>query len=342
MCDIAKFDRGAARDDAVQDDNGKGSHNLKQATLVREPDVQEVRPIYAIAAVCLTLCCAMWGLNQVAIKVANTGMSPLFQAGLRCALAAVLVVLWAWWRGTALFEADGSFWPGVAVGALLAGNFMFIGPGLELTDASRGILFLYAAPFLVALGAHTWISGEQLTGLKVVGLLAAFSGLALSTAGRSTGVSGPQQALGDFYCFIGAVFWAASTLVIRTSTLKRITPEKILFYQLVVATPLLFLGAWVLGESGITNPTPNVMIGFVFSTVVVVFVSYLVWFWLLRTYPASEVSVFTFLAPIFGVLSGYVLLNEQVSWSLAGALMLITVGIALVAKPARRVKSPEV
>jgi drug/metabolite transporter (DMT)-like permease len=316
---------------------------LKQPTHGRDADGVTtqfigVRPIDVLAVVCLTLCCAAWGLNQVAIKVANTGMSPLFQAGLRCAVAAVLVVIWARWRGIALVEADGSFWPGVAVGALLAGNFMFIGPGLELTDASRGILFLYAAPFLVALGAHMWIPGERLSGLKVVGLMAAFAGLAVSTVGRSAASSGPHQALGDFYCFVGAVFWAASTLVIRTTTLKAITPEKILFYQLVVSTPLLFLGAWGLGESGITNPTPIVMISFIFSTVAVVFVSYLVWFWLLRSYPASEVSVFTFLAPIFGVVSGYILLNEQVGWSLVGALALVTVGIALVAKPVRASK----
>jgi drug/metabolite transporter (DMT)-like permease len=309
---------------------------LKQSTGVRTASVNTVRAIDMQAVVCLTICCAAWGLNQVAIKVANTGMSPLFQAGLRCAIAAVLVAIWAWWRGIALFQADGTFWPGVVVGAMLAGNFMFIGPGLELTDASRGILFLYAAPFLVALGAHILIPGERLSGLKVVGLMAAFAGLAVSTVGRPTTGSGSHQALGDFYCFVGAVFWAASTLVIRTTTLKAVTPEKILFYQLVVSTPLLFIGAWVLGESGITDLTPRVMISFVFSTVAVVFVSYLVWFWLLRSYPASEVSVFTFLAPIFGVLSGYVLLNEQVGWSLAGALALVAVGIALVAKPVRQ------
>jgi drug/metabolite transporter (DMT)-like permease len=324
---------------------------LKQPNVVRVPDTKPVRPIDVrpidarpfnvrsidmLAVVCLTLCCAAWGLNQVAIKVANTGMSPLYQAGLRSAIAAVLVMVWARWRGIALFQADGSLWPGVAVGALLAGNFMFIGPGLELTDASRGILFLYAAPFLVAIGAHIWIPGEKLSGLKVVGLVAAFGGLVVSTIGRSAVISGPHQALGDFYCFVGAVFWAASTLVIRTTKLQVITPEKILFYQLVVATPLLFLAAWVVGERGITNPTSSVLIGFVFSTVAVVFVSYLVWFWLLRSYPASEVSVFTFLAPVFGVLSGYLLLNEQVSWSLAGALVLITVGIGLVAKPVRQ------
>jgi drug/metabolite transporter (DMT)-like permease len=309
---------------------------LKRSIVASLAAIRPVRPIDSVAVVCLTLCCAAWGVNQVAIKVTNEGISPLFQGGIRCALAAVLLMIWAAWRGIALFKADGSFWPGVTVGAMLAGNFMFIGPGLSLTEASRGILFLYAAPFLVSAGAHFLIPGERLTGVKVIGLVAAFSGLALSTVGRSAGSVGPHQALGDFYCFVGAAFWAASTLVVRTSCLKSVQPEKILFYQLVVATPLLILGAWMLGEVGVTKVTPVILAAFVFSTVVVVFASYIIWFWLLHTYPASEVSVFTFLAPVFGVFAGYALLNEQVGWPLVGALALVTSGIALVAKPSAK------
>ena len=137
-----------------------------------------VRAIDATAVICLVVCCAAWGVNQVAIKVANQGISPLFQAGIRCAIAAMLLWLWAIWRGIALFQRDGSFWPGVSVGAMLAGNFVFIGLGLELTDASRGILFLYAAPFLVTFGAHFLIPGERLTAIKLVGLVAALWALA--------------------------------------------------------------------------------------------------------------------------------------------------------------------
>jgi drug/metabolite transporter (DMT)-like permease len=279
------------------------------------------------------LCCAAWGVNQVALKVANEGISPLFQAGIRCALATVLLAIWATWRGIPLFKRDGSFWPGLAVGALFAGNFMFIGPGLALTDASRGVLFLYATPFLVAVAAHFIIPGDRLTGLKLIGLVAAFAGLALSTGGRSAGMVSPNQALGDFYCFVAALFWAATTLVVRRTSLKALAPEKVLFYQLVVAAPMLIFGAWLIGEAGFINVQPITLTAFAFSTVVVVFVSYVAWFWLLQHYPISDVSAFTFLAPIFGVLAGYLLLNEPISWQLGAALALVASGIALVARP---------
>jgi drug/metabolite transporter (DMT)-like permease len=314
----------------------RDAQQLKAPAAVPSPAAPRlaVRPIDPAAVICLILCCAAWGVNQVAIKVANEGVSPLFQAGFRCGLAAIALSAWMAWRGIPILKADGAFWPGTAVGALLAGNFVSIGLGLELTGASRGILFLYAAPFLVALGAHFLIPGDRLTRLKLLGLVAAFCGLALSTAGRSREVAGPSQSLGDAYCFVGAVFWAVSTLVVRTTDLRWLRPEKILFYQLIAAAPLLFLGSWMLGEPGLVKLTPGVLAGFAFSTVIVVFVSYVVWFWLLQTYPASEISAFTFLAPVFGVFAGYTLLDEQVGWSLAGALALVTVGIALVTWPA--------
>jgi drug/metabolite transporter (DMT)-like permease len=294
---------------------------------------RSAKPIDLTAVVVLTLCCALWGVNHVAVKVTNEGISPLFQAGLRSALAAGLLVLWSAWRGIALFRADGTLWPGLAAGALFAGNFMFIGPGLELTSASRAVLFLYAAPFLLAFGAHFLIAGERVTGAKLLGFVAAFAGLALSTVGRGHITVAPHQALGDFYCFVAAAFWAGTTLVVRTTCLKAIKPEKTLLYQLAVSVPLLFAGSFLMGEAGVTKATPLILWSFAFSTVAVVFISYALWFWLLSVYPAADVSVFTFLTPVFGVLAGHLLLDEAVGWPLAGALILIAAGIALVAKP---------
>ena len=135
------------------------------------------RPIDAIAIIGLVGCCMTWGLNQVAMKVANHGITPLFQAGLRSAMAAVLIWLWAWSRGLAIFGRDGTLRWGIVYGVLFSLNFMFIGPGLALTEASRGVLFLYTAPFFVAIGAHYLLPGDRLSLLKFFGLVAAFPGL---------------------------------------------------------------------------------------------------------------------------------------------------------------------
>lgn len=295
-----------------------------------------LRPIDLIAVVGLVGCCMTWGLNQVAMKVANDGISPLFQASIRSAIAAVLIWAWTTWRGIPLFARDGTLWPGIVSGLLFSLNFMFIGPGLSLTEASRGVLFLYTAPFFVAIGAHYLIPGDRLSLLKVAGLLAAFAGLMVSLSDRIGGGGTGANLRGDLFCLAAGFFWAATTLVIRTTRLKYISPEKNLFYELVVSAPILLLGSWYWGEQGIINLSPIVVWSFLYTTVVVVFISYAVWFWLLNTYPASQVSVFTFLGPIFAVIAGYLLLAEPVTWRLGLALLLVAVGIYLVNKPPAR------
>lgn len=60
------------------------------------------------------------------------------------------------------------------------------------------------------------------------------------------------------------------------------------------------------------------------------------WFWLLRRYPASGLSSFTFLSPVFGVLSAAVLLNEPLTVRIFLALGLIAAGLIIVNRPARK------
>ncbi len=100
--------------------------------------------------------CLLWGMSQVSIKVANRGVSPIFQAALRSVVAALLVALWARARGLPLVHRDRTLLHGLAIGLLFGSEFVFIYLGLSYTTASHGVIFVYTAPFFVALGAH-WL-----------------------------------------------------------------------------------------------------------------------------------------------------------------------------------------
>ena len=287
------------------------------------------RRIDARAALILLACCAAWGFNQVAIKVANQGISPMLQAGLRSAVAGVIVLAWAHVRGIPLFERDGTLWAGIAAGLLFAAEFMLLYVGLEYTTASRGIIFLYLAPFAVAMGAHLFIPGDRLTWMKVAGLFAALTGL---TVAMGEGVLAPERPtlLGDLLSVAAAVVWGATTVVVRASALRFVSNEKTLMYQLAVSAAALPVASWLMGEAGITDLSPRVLIGFGYTVLVVAVVSYLAWFWLVRTYPPTRLASFTFLSPVFGVLAGLAVLGEEPSLSLGVALVLIGAGIWLV------------
>ena len=75
------------------------------------------------------------------------------------------------------------------------------------------------------------------------------------------------------------------------------------------------------------------LLAFAYTVVVVAFVSYIAWFWLVRNYPPTRVTAFTFLSPVFGVVAGNLMLGEAFTPSLAVALVLIAFGIYLVNRP---------
>jgi drug/metabolite transporter (DMT)-like permease len=136
----------------------------------------------AVAVSLLLMCCTLWGLNQVAAKVALADVPPLTQAALRSLGAALLVLAWARWRRIALFERDLTLRGGLLAGVLFAAEFGCIFVGLQYTSASRMVVFIYLSPFVVALGMPLVARGERLGRGQWAGLAAAFAGVAWAFA----------------------------------------------------------------------------------------------------------------------------------------------------------------
>jgi drug/metabolite transporter (DMT)-like permease len=280
----------------------------------------------------LLVLCVSWGLQQVAIKVANRGISPLFQSGIRSVGATAFIWIWMAVRREALMERDGTLWWGIAAGLLFSAEFILIYWGLDYTHASRAVIFLYMSPFVVALGAQLFIPGEHLRTIQVVGLCCAFLGIVVAFR-ESLSYPTHRMLMGDGMLAVAAVLWGATTVLIKASPLARIKPGKTLLYQLAVSAVVLPLGSLVKNEPGIVMMTPLIAASLVYQTVWVAFITYLAWFWLIRHYPPSRLASFTFLTPLFGVIAGGVLLNEPITGSLVLALVLVGMGIFLVNRP---------
>lgn len=296
------------------------------------PSLQERRAALDTPAVTLLLgCCAVWGLGQVATKVALGSIPPLLQAGLRSGLSVLLLLAWSHWRGVRLYTRDGSLGAGVLAGVMFAGEFACIFLGLQYTAASRLTVFLYTAPFIVALGMPLLARGERLRPLQWAGLLIAFAGVAMAFAeGFGQATAGPLQWLGDALGLGGAVLWGATTLVVRGSRLSSLTPEKTLAWQLGVSAVLLTGAGALLGERWPARLDALAAGAFAFQVVVISFASFLVWFWLVRHYPATPVASFTLLTPIAGLAFGVLLLGEPLTLRLLVAAASVAAGIWLV------------
>jgi drug/metabolite transporter (DMT)-like permease len=286
----------------------------------------------AVATV-VTLC-FLWGLSQVSIKVANAGVSPIFQAAVRSIIAASLVALWARAHSLPLIHRDRTLVHGFAIGLLFGTEFVFVYLGLYYTTASHAVIFLYTAPLCVALGAHWLLPAEPMTGRKGIGLLLAFAGV-LATFWDSLQSPTRLQLLGDLLSLTAGFLWAATSLYLKRIVRTSMTPSQMLFYQLGFSAVQLSVMTLLLESQQVTALTPVVVGSIAYQGIIVAFASYLAWFWLIQTYPVSNVSAFTFFTPIFGILLGGLLLQEPLTVKLLVGGGLVTAGMALVNWPER-------
>lgn len=294
----------------------------------------ERKPVDALAIAIMVVVCMSWGFQQITIKIAAAGVSPIMQAGLRSIFATLLLLAWAQWRRIPLFARDGTLAAGIGAGVLFAAEFVFIYAGLAYTAASRMVVFIYLTPCLTALGLQWFVPGERLNAGQWAGIGLAFLGLFLAFADGFAAAQGATL-VGDVFGVIAAVLWAATTVLVRSTRLTSASATKTLLYQLAVSALTLPLVSVVVGEAGVTALTPVVVACLVYQGVIVAFISYLAWFWLLTRYLAGRLSVFSFLTPFFGVAFGVLLLDEPVSPTFLGAAVLVGAGIVLVNRPGK-------
>src|SRR5580658_5957226 len=289
------------------------------------------RPLPPAAVAWMLMLCLSWGFNQIAVKLALPDVPPMLQALGRSAGALPVLLLIARLRGVKMFERDDTLGPGLFAGLLFGLEFVLIFRGLLLTSASRAVVFLYTAPFFVALGSYQFL-GERLRASQWGGLALSFAGVALAIGVPQADVDA-KVLLGDLLVVGGGALWAATTLVVKATPLLRAPPEKALGYQVAVSVPILGFAAWIWGETLTRVPGPLALSLMAYQAFWVVGLTFLIWFALVRTYSASKLSAFTFITPLFGVVASYFIMHDTLTPVFGAAALLVIAGLYLVNRP---------
>ncbi len=282
-------------------------------------------------AMALILFALHLAFNQVVIKVTADGFSPVFQAGIRSAGAVIVLLIWMRLRGISLAIPRNAWVPGVISGLLFTIEFLCIFSALDITTVSRASVIFYSMPVWLALIAHFVLPGERLTRMKSMGLAMAMSGVAVALSERG---GGQVSWTGDLLALASAFCWAAIALCVRITPLSQVPPAPQLLFQVVVSAPIMLLIAPFFGPL-LREVAPIHIVGLLFQIVAVASFGFLVWFWLMKIYPASSVASFSFLSPVASVFLGWLLLSEDVPVSIFAALVLVAGGIFLINRPAK-------
>jgi drug/metabolite transporter (DMT)-like permease len=237
-----------------------------------------------------------------------------------------------------MFERDGTLRAGFVAGLLFGFEFVLIYQGLLLTSASRAVVFLYTAPFFVALGSFRFL-GERLGPSQWGGLAMSFAGVALAIGIPQADVDA-HVLLGDLMVVGGGLLWGATTVFIKSSRLRFVAPEKALGYQVAVSIPIMGVAALVAGERMAHFPSAFVLSVMAYQALWVVGTTFTLWFALVKVYSASKLSAFTFITPLFGVVASYFILHDALTLAFGGAAVLVIAGLFLVNRPNRAAAPP--
>jgi drug/metabolite transporter (DMT)-like permease len=289
------------------------------------------RPLSPGAVALMLVLCGSWAFNQIAVKLALPDIPPMLQATIRSSLALPVLLLMARVRGVNMFERDGTLGPGLLAGLIFGLEFVLIFEGLLYTSASRAVVFLYTAPFFVALGSYRFL-GERLRGVQWAGLALSFFGVALAIGVPQANVDS-KVLLGDLMIVGGGALWAATTILAKGTNLRFGAPEKVLSYQVAVSIPVLGLAAWFAGETLTHIPGPLALSLLVYQAIWVVGTTFTLWFALVKAYSASKLSAFTFITPLFGVIASYFIMHDALTAVFGAAAVLVIAGLFLVNRP---------
>src|SRR5260370_18595032 len=175
------------------------------------------RPLSPGAVAVMVMLCVSWGFNEMAVKLALPDIPPMLQATIRSAGALPVLLLIARMRGATIFKRDGTLRAGLFAGVLFGIEFVLIYRGLLFTSASRGVVFIYTAPFFVAFGSYLFLV-ERLRSSQCGGLALCFTVCALAI-GRAQANVDAKVLLGDLMIVGGAAVWPATTLIRKTAPL---------------------------------------------------------------------------------------------------------------------------
>jgi drug/metabolite transporter (DMT)-like permease len=275
---------------------------------------------------------AVWGVAFVGLKEVVAHGPPITLAGVRFVTGGALLVPLARRRALAPPPPERRLralsWREVLLVALLQTTLLYgLGfLGVQRTTAGASALLLNINPVMVALLAWPML-GEPLSGSSLAGIALALAGVA--TVSVRSGLGSP---LGIALLLGGALAWASASIVIKR--MGSVDLLRLSCLQMIAGgLPLLVLG--ILAEHRLPHPTAAAAGWFVFLVIPATAVNFVLWFGLLERYSATAMTSWLFLIPVFGVLSGALVLHEPLTWRILAGALLVVAGVLLTQRQAR-------
>ena len=296
----------------------------------------ELQPITFSAAALALLCAALWGGTAVAIRFTQDDVPPIGTAALRFSLGTLFMYGWCRYEGVTLGVNPGQWKPIAVVGLMLFAQIGLFHWGLTRTNSAHGSVMIGCNPVFVAVMAHFALRGDPLSRVKLVGLLVAAAGMTTVILGSASNTNAdaptdPATVLGDLVILTSCLM-LATKMVYTKHALSVIEPGKLLFWSNACGTLLFF--AYSLAFEGMDTYQFSTVafMALLYQGLIVAGFCFAAWTALLRRHRASQLAVFGFAQPLFGIVFGSLLRNDPVGILLVVGACAVAIGIFLVTR----------
>ena len=296
------------------------------------PSVQPEASVSTRLAFIVWLClCAIWGSTWLAIKLGLRDLPPLSFAGIRFAVAAVILFGIVRMKRARL-PRTAAEWRLLAYtgGLTITLNYALVFWGEQYITSGLAAVLSAMVPLFGLPIAHQYLSSEQLTAPKVIGVLIGFCGVAIVCSGQ-LGVGGPLA----FWASVGIIFAAAATAhagVLIKARGTQLEPSVIAGVQMAGGCIPLLLGGMLLeGNPLAFHWTPLAWAALAYLTILGSVAAFLMYYWLIRHTSVSWVMMIPLVTPLVAMVIGMVFVGEAVGWHtvFGGAAIISGVGLAV-------------
>ncbi|MEW4527642.1 DMT family transporter [Maioricimonas sp. JC845] len=290
------------------------------------------RSVGVLGAALALLTAMLWGGTAVSNRIAVDTLPPVFVGGVRFGLATLFMVAWCRLEGCPITITRSQIRPVTILGVLLFLQISTFNWGLERSNSSHGTLFVNTFVFWVAAFEHFLLRTYRLRAVQLCGLLLAAGGvvLLLATTGddATTQRDVPTMA-GDLFLLLSG-FLLAIKVVFTRSAVNRMASGTLILWHDLIGTVLFFVYAATFEDFSHASAPPGVVAALLYAGLAVSGFCFAAQAWLLRHHSASQISVFSFATPVFGVAAGVMIRGDNLSSWLFLSGLCVAMGIVLV------------
>jgi drug/metabolite transporter (DMT)-like permease len=281
-----------------------------------------------------TLLCLIWGSTWLVIKVGYGDLGPFNVAAVRFLLAGLLFVLLVPILGARWPQGRGEWLLVLWVGAILfAADYGLIYWAEQRLDSGLTAIIFAVLPVMTSVAAHFYLDTERLTTQKLLGTVIAFSGVVTLFADHTTIDTSQNRSMA---AVLVAALCATTTMLATKRYGSKLHPAALNAPAMLIGAVILFIVAWVSGED-LRLPSGGAVGAVLYLALAGSVVAFLIFFWLLKTWTATTMSLINVVTPLVAIVLGFLFRAERpTAWTgVGGTLILAGVLLTTVRKSQR-------